>query len=82
MVQVARNDVSNPLKVANAKKNRGDGTNSNAALVMDNADDVTKMRSRLKTISAATYTDAVLDLMTKNDMLYALRVNSDAANVK
>lgn len=79
---MARNDISNPLGVANAKKGRGDGTHSNAALVMDNADDVTKMRTRLKAISAATYTDAVLDRMTKNDMLYALRVANDQANIR
>lgn len=79
---MARNDIFNPLGVTNAKKNRGDGTHSNAATVMTNSVDVTTMRTRLKAISAATYTDAVLDRMTKNDMLYALSANGDAANIK
>lgn len=77
---MARNDISNPLKVTNAKKGRGNGTHSNAALLMTHAVDVTTMRARLK--SVASYTDSVLDTMTKNDMLYALRLSEDAGNVK
>lgn len=78
---MARNDISNPHGVTNATKGRGDGTTSNDAAV-DAALDVTSMRSALKTQSATTYTDAVLDKMTKNDMLYALRLANDSANVK
>lgn len=40
------------------------------------------MRARLKVISATTYTDAELDKMTTNDMVYALRVNDYAGSVK
>jgi len=42
-----------------------------APLIMD---DVATMRSRLATISGTTFTTAVLEKMTLNDMVYALRV--------
>lgn len=81
---MARNDISNPLGVMNAKKasRAGSMTHGNAALVYTNGADVSTLRTRLKAISSTTYTDVVLDNMTKNDMLYAIRVKDDAANIK
>ena len=81
---MARNDISNPLGVMNAKKGSraGSATHGNAALVYTNGADVNTLRTRLKAISATTYTDKVLDDMTKNDMLYAIRVNDDSANIR
>jgi hypothetical protein len=56
-------------------ENAHDGTST------ANAKDVTALRTRLAAISATTYTEAVLDKMTVNDMLYALRVNDEAAGI-
>lgn len=40
--------------------------------------DTAKLRARLLAIGGY-YTAAVLDVMTKNDMVYAVRVNDEAA---
>lgn len=39
------------------------------------------LRARLTAISASTYSTANLNLMTINDMVYALRMNDDAAGI-
>lgn len=54
----------------------GIGFAMNQALTID------EMRARLKVIAATTYTDAELDKMTYNDMIYALRVNDAAGSIK
>lgn len=46
-----------------------------------NTNDVASMRARLTAISAATYPAATLDKMTTNDMLYAIRLNDEAASI-
>lgn len=40
------------------------------------------MRVRLQAISATTYSDAELDKMTVNDMIYAIRVNDQPGSIK
>jgi hypothetical protein len=42
---------------------------------------IATMRTRLAAISGSTYTAAVLDLMTMNDMIYAIRLSDDAAGI-
>lgn len=44
--------------------------------------DVTRLRSRLTTLNAAYYTSARLDKMTKNDLVYALRLADDPTSIK
>jgi hypothetical protein len=44
--------------------------------------DVSSLRARLATIDGTYYTSARLDKMTKNDMVYAVRLADDAAGVK
>jgi hypothetical protein len=39
------------------------------------------MRARLGTIDAGYYTTAMLDIMTANDMVYALRVHDSLSTV-
>ncbi len=39
------------------------------------------MRARLTAISGTTYTAAVLDQMTFNDMLYAIRLNDSPGTI-
>lgn len=42
---------------------------------------ITAMRARLTAISGTTYSSANLDVMSVNDMIYALRVNDDATSI-
>lgn len=42
---------------------------------------VSTLRTRLAAISATAYSAANLDAMTVNDMIYALRLNDDAAGI-
>lgn len=42
---------------------------------------ISAMRTRLAAISGTTYTTAVLDQMSVNDMVYALRVNDDPGTI-
>lgn len=46
-----------------------------------NYTDVGSLRTRLEAINAAYYTAARLNEMTKNDMVYAVRVADDAAGI-
>jgi hypothetical protein len=46
-----------------------------------NYQDVAAMRTRLGTINGTYYTSARLDSMTRNDMLYAIRLNDDSAGI-
>lgn len=47
-----------------------------------NYDSVNAMRTRLAAVNGAYYTSARLNSMTKNDMVYALRLADDVAGVK
>lgn len=47
-----------------------------------NVQDINHLRSRLTTISSTKYSAARLDSMTKNDMIYALRLETgDVAGI-
>jgi len=47
-----------------------------------NADDIKSLKARLTALDATSYSAARLATMTKNDMLYALRVESaDSAGI-
>ncbi len=48
----------------------------------NNYSTVTDLRTRLAAINGAYFTSARLDLMTKNDMIYALRQASDSAGIR
>jgi hypothetical protein len=45
-------------------------------------DTVNNLRTRLAALAAGTYTSKVLDGMTKNDMVFALRTIQDAGTIK
>lgn len=78
---MANLDVGNRQRVVD--KRAGRGTTASPLTATDtNARDVTAMRARLTAISGTTYTAARLNTMTKNDMLYALRMSDDLAGVK
>jgi len=42
----------------------------------NNYDSVNEMRARLQVVAPGTYTNARLDIMTVNDMVYAVRVHA------
>jgi hypothetical protein len=63
-------------------KRAGRGYAGASSLVeQNNYDNVTDMRTRLAALNAGYYTSARLDAMTKNDMVYNLRVLSDTAGI-
>lgn len=77
---MANLDVGNRQRVVDKRQNRGTTTNpvtSDASMK-----DITAMRARLTAINATTFTAARLNTMTENDMLYAIRMNDDAAGIK
>jgi hypothetical protein len=47
-----------------------------------NYDTINDMRTRLAAINGTTYTAARLNQMTRNDMTYALRIESDSAGIR
>ncbi len=47
-----------------------------------NYNDVGALRARLTAVAAASYPATRLNTMTKNDMVYALRLADDAAGVR
>ena len=49
---------------------------------LTNLDSISSMRTRLAAIDSGFYTTARLNTMTRNDMVYAVRVNDYASTVK
>lgn len=68
---VSGNDSAND-PYANLNGGFGVSSGFNAA---GNFISIDAMRNRLKVIASTTYTDAQLDLLTYNDLVYAIRVN-------
>lgn len=71
------------LGVANdvTDKRQTQGNNASTIATPANYASVAALRTRLAAINAGLYTSAYLDLMTKNDMVYAVRLNDDSAGV-
>lgn len=67
------------IDVVDKRQTQGLGTS--AITTPANYDDVTALRTRLAAISGTAYSAANLDAMTKNDMVYALRLNDDTAGI-
>lgn len=62
--------------------NTNGGGAAGSGFNMGTTDTIDDMRARLKAISGTSYSDARLDLMTYNDMVYALRVHDAAGSLK
>jgi len=77
---MANLDVGNRQRVVD--KRQGRGTTTNPVTSDASMKDITAMRARLTAINATTFTAARLNTMTENDMLYAIRMNDDAAGIK
>ena len=77
---MANLDVGNRQRVVD--KRQGRGTTTNPVTSDASMKDITAKRARLTAINATTFTAARLNTMTENDMLYAIRMNDDAAGIK
>lgn len=78
---MANLDISDPFGIVDVRRGRGNTGNNNLAET-NNLTSVNAMRTRLKALNAGYYTDARLEIMSKNDMVFALRTLSDAAGIK
>jgi hypothetical protein len=74
------NDLGNLLGYVDKRAGRG-GTMNIPASAIANYRDIAGLRARLTAINATSYSSARLDSMTENDMIYALRLNDDAAGI-
>lgn len=68
----------NMLGVTDKRRTQGNGA---ANIVPTNYSSVTTLRARLQTINGTYFTTAMLNSMTKNDMVYAVRLNDEAAGL-
>lgn len=65
------------------RSNLNGGTGApDAALDIDNADNIATARARLATIDANFYSATRLNSMTYNDMIYALRVADNSNTIR
>lgn len=78
---MAELDIGN--SVGFVDKRQGRGTNGNSVVTeLANYGSIKLMRTRLAAINGTYYTAARLNTMTRNDMVYALRMeSSDAAGI-
>lgn len=64
------------------KTNVNGGVSDQAGLDIDHLDSIASMRARLAAINGTYYTAAVLNQMTYNDLLYAIRLNDYPTSIK
>lgn len=62
-------------------RNETQGTSAALLTTPANYLSVTALKARLTAISGTSYTAARLNTMTINDMIYAVRLNDDAASI-
>jgi hypothetical protein len=77
---MANLDVKNRTGVTDKRKGLGTTTTPLSAIDA-NLRDVGSMRTRLAAARPALYTSAMLDTMTHNDMVYAIRQIDDPAGI-
>ena len=74
-------DISDPTGVKD--KRRGRGTTSTQPMAeINNTQSISQLKTRLAALNGTSYSATRLATMTKNDMLYALRIASaDSAGI-
>lgn len=72
---------NNPWGFKDKRQGRSSDTTQLSPTTVANLKDTASRRARLAAISSTTYTPAVLDAMTDNDMLYAIRLNDEAGSI-
>ncbi len=75
-------DREHPQGITDIRKTQASTTQPGTPESGVNYHSVTSLRTRLAAISAGFYTAARLNQMTKNDMVYAVRVADDAAGIR
>lgn len=80
---MAELEVENPDGFIDKRRGRGVTTAglSNGTTSVQNVDSVGSLRARLTAINSTSYSAARLNSMTRNDMLYAVRLNDEAAGL-
>lgn len=74
-------DLGTTAQVTDKRLGRGN-TGADVMAEVANANNVSALKTRLTALNATSFTAARLATMTKNDMLYALRVASaDSAGI-
>lgn len=68
---MAQLDINDPLGLVDKRKGRG-STGVQGQTEINNMTSISVMRTRLAALNAGYYTAARLDVMTENDMVYAL----------
>ena len=76
---MANAETENPLGITDKRKTQG--STSHPVATEANYMDVAALRARLTAAAPGSYPAAVLNLMTKNDMVYAVRLIDDAAGI-
>lgn len=78
---MADTDTENVFGVVDKRRNSKGQNTTQSLSSAANYDDVDSLRTRLTAISSTTFTTARLNAMTKNDMVYAVRLSDDAAGI-
>lgn len=74
-------DTSDPVGIVDKRRGRGT-TGAHTMTEVNNTTSISALKTRLTAISATKYSAARLASMTKNDMLYALRLETaDSAGI-
>jgi len=76
---MANADNENLLGWVDKRKTQGQATTP--AATDANYTDITALKARLTAAAPASYPAATLNLMTKNDLVYAVRLIDDAAGM-
>lgn len=75
-------DINNEFGMVDKRIGRGNTATTNILAEVANMDSIADIKARLTAINGTSYTAARMATMTKNDLLYALRVASaDAAGI-
>jgi len=73
-----------PNQGVGVEKRQGRGLPSGTATVLAetaNYNTITALRTRLAALDAVSFTTARMNTMTKNDLIYALRVRGDSSGI-
>jgi hypothetical protein len=79
---MAQNETENPLGFNDKRRGTRAGQATSVVSNVTNLADVAALRARLTAAAAASYPASRLDKMTKNDMVYAVRLIDEAAGLK
>jgi hypothetical protein len=76
-------DIEQPFGFQDIRQGRGIASGGAATLAEEvNYRSLTAVRARLTALNAAYFTSARMDVMTDNDLIYALRATGDLASIK